>query len=436
MFGKPLAYVVKVRNLREIPGADRIELATVLDYTVVVHKGEYKPGDLALYVEVDSKLPDGLSPDDLERYRAIKDGSYFKGIVPTDEEVQAELERIASSSKYPYFEFLRSKGLKVKNMKLSKFGVVSQGILFRPETVGLQDVEEGQDYTEHFGIRETVEDPEEAGVNVSKEKPRSRVFEWIERNVLSKFGFYRRWCRVHRVQEVWADTFPEKSDEVNVQHVYSEMFEKYKDKDWIATEKLEGQNISIYTELVPSVLGLSKQKRVGVCSRNRELSPKGDMKEMWDTVRRLGLDERIKAIPGEWWCRGEHLGPNIQNNIYRLTETDIVFFDFYRKEYDRTDCKKFTWVKLGFEESVKFAKENGLKFVPVLDDKFKLPEPGVNDKGVTVSGVDKLLKLSDGKTVFGNNRNHRREGIVLRLKEDYTVSFKVKNPNYSIKERQ
>ena len=56
MFGKPLAYIVKIKEIREIPGADRIELATVMDYTVVVKKNEYKAGDFGLYVEVDSLL--------------------------------------------------------------------------------------------------------------------------------------------------------------------------------------------------------------------------------------------------------------------------------------------------------------------------------------------------------------------------------------------
>lgn len=69
-----MAYGVKIKEIREIPGADRIELATVMDYTVVVKKGEYKPGDMGIYVEVDSLLPDGLSPEQREQYVLIKSG--------------------------------------------------------------------------------------------------------------------------------------------------------------------------------------------------------------------------------------------------------------------------------------------------------------------------------------------------------------------------
>lgn len=422
MFGKSLAYIVKVKNIREIPGADKIELATVLDYTVVVKKNEYKPGDLGLYIEVDSLLPDGFSAVQKQLYNSIKDGSYFKGVVPTDEEVKLAEEDLAKSSKYPYFEFLRSKDFKIKNMKLNKFGVVSQGILFKPEDVGLSNVKVGQDYTSQFNITEIVQDKEEAGLNQEKES-------WIVKKLM-KFSWYRNWRKKHNVAEVWYDTFPEKSDEENVQKIYSEMYETYADKEWVATEKLEGQNISIYSEYMKGLFG-RKTKRVGVCSRTRELNQKGNGTAFWETVTRLRLDEKIKNIPGEWWCRGEHVGPKIQNNIYKLARTDIVFFDFYKKVYDKTDKKKFKWVKLNFEESVKFAKEHDLQFVPVLDEHYKLPADSVNEKGVKVSGADIMLRQSDKNTVFGNNLKHKREGFVLRLKDDYTVSFKVKNPNYS-----
>ena len=170
MYGKPLAYIVKIDSISPIEGADKIELAHVMDYTVVVKKHEFQPGDLALYVEVDSVLPDGFTPDQKVTYEAIKDGSYFKGIETTTEEVNAAMERLKAASKYPYFEFLREKKFKIKSMKLSKFGVISQGILFRPSDVKITDVKKGKDYTEYFGIKEIVQDDEEAGLNTVSKK--------------------------------------------------------------------------------------------------------------------------------------------------------------------------------------------------------------------------------------------------------------------------
>lgn len=431
MFGKSLAYIVKIKDIREIPGADRIELATVMDYTVVVKKGEYKPGDLGLYIEVDSLLPDGLTDELRAKYTDIKEGREMADA--TKEEIETALKTIQESSKYPYFEFLRDRKFKIKSMKLGKFGVISQGILFKPSELGITDAKVGKDYTLQFGITEIVQDEEEAGLTGKKDN-------WFVRKLM-RYSWYRNWRKRHNVSETWDPTNPGKSDEENVQKVYTEMFKRYKDKKWVKTEKLEGQNITVFSEKIePSLFGRifhrnTESKRIGVCSRTRELNKNGNGKAFWDTVLRLKLDEKIKNIPGEWFCRGEHVGPGIQNNIYKLPRTDIVFFDFYRKVYFEDTINRkvsFKWEKLNFEDSVRFAEQWGLKFVPVLDDDYELPEGRVNDKGVFVSGADVMLQESDGNTVFGNNLNHKREGFVLRLRDDYNVSFKVKNPNYSI----
>ena len=431
MFGKPLAYIVKIKDIREIPGADRIELATVMDYTVVVKKGEYKPGDLGLYIEVDSLLPDGLTDELRAKYTDIKEGREMADA--TKEEIETALKTIQESSKYPYFEFLRDRKFKIKSMKLGKFGVISQGILFKPSELGITDAKVGKDYTLQFGITEIVQDEEEAGLTGKKDN-------WFVRKLM-RYSWYRNWRKRHNVSETWDPTNPGKSDEENVQKVYTEMFKRYRDKKWVKTEKLEGQNITVFSEKVkPSLFDRifhrnTESKRIGVCSRTRELNKNGNGKAFWDTVLRLKLDEKIKNIPGEWFCRGEHVGPGIQNNIYKLPRTDIIFFDFYRKVYFEDDINKklsFKWEKLNFEDSVLFAEQWGLKFVPVLDDNYELPEGRINSKGVFVSGADVMLQESDGNTVFGNNLNHKREGFVLRLRDDYNVSFKVKNPNYSI----
>ena len=416
MYGKKLAYGVKIKEIREIPGADRIELATVMDYTVVVKKGEYKPGDMGIYVEVDSLLPDGLDSELSIKYNLLK--NYEIGKNMTDEERENAMKEIQAQSKYPYFEFLRDKKFKIKSMKLSKFGVISQGILFRPVDLGITDkVKDGQDFTIQFNITEIVQDAEEAGLNTGKKD------SWFVRKMM-RYKWFRNWRKRHNIAEVWDPTFPGKSDEENVQKIYSKMFAQYADKEWVATEKLEGQNITVYSEVVNGWFG-RKTKRIGVCSRTRELNPNGNSHGFWDTVKRLHLDEKIKNIPGEWFCRGEHVGPGIQGNIYKLPRTEVYFFDFYKKVEGK-------WVKLNFDESIAFAKKWDLPFVPVLDEHYKLPEGHTNDKGVFVSGADIMLQQSDKNTVFGNNLSHKREGFVLRLKDDYNVSFKVKNPNYSI----
>ncbi len=107
---RKLASIQRIRALEPIAGADAIEKATVLGWQLVVKKGEFETGELCVYVEIDSVLP--------------------------------ETEQ---------FEFLRSKNFRIKTMKLR--GQVSQGICF-PLSLLPEDapVEEGADVTAWLGI--------------------------------------------------------------------------------------------------------------------------------------------------------------------------------------------------------------------------------------------------------------------------------------------
>jgi RNA ligase (TIGR02306 family) len=107
---RKLASIQKIRKIEPIPNADRLELAHILGWKVVIRKGEFKEGDLVVYVEVDSVLP----------------------------------ER-------PEFEFLRDYGFRIRTVKLR--GQISQGIAF-PISILPKDKEYsiGEDVTEILGI--------------------------------------------------------------------------------------------------------------------------------------------------------------------------------------------------------------------------------------------------------------------------------------------
>ena len=59
---RKLATIRKIDALTPIDGADAIECATVGGWKVVVKKGEYTVGDLAVYCEIDSWIPTELAP--------------------------------------------------------------------------------------------------------------------------------------------------------------------------------------------------------------------------------------------------------------------------------------------------------------------------------------------------------------------------------------
>ena len=61
MFRK-MATIRKIDEIRPIEGADAIEAAVVGGWVVVIKKGEFKAGDLAVYLEIDSWVPHSLAP--------------------------------------------------------------------------------------------------------------------------------------------------------------------------------------------------------------------------------------------------------------------------------------------------------------------------------------------------------------------------------------
>jgi RNA ligase (TIGR02306 family) len=59
---RKMASIRKIDAINPIEGADAIEVATVGGWKVVVKKGEYAVGDLAVYCEIDAWIPTELAP--------------------------------------------------------------------------------------------------------------------------------------------------------------------------------------------------------------------------------------------------------------------------------------------------------------------------------------------------------------------------------------
>ena len=116
---RKLASIQEITDIKPIEGADRIELAKVLGWQCVVKKGEYKKGDLAVYVEIDSFLPIR------EEFEFLRNSSYKKSD-------------------------LLGEGFRIRTQKLR--GQISQGLLL-PLDILPEKAELGDDVTEMLGIR-------------------------------------------------------------------------------------------------------------------------------------------------------------------------------------------------------------------------------------------------------------------------------------------
>jgi RNA ligase (TIGR02306 family) len=108
---RKLASIQVISDLAPIHGADKIEVATILGWKCVVKKGEFEVGDLCVYFEIDSILP----------------------------EIQQ-------------FEFLREHKIRVKTVRLR--GQISQGLALSFDTLGLVgSFKEGDDVTSFLNVK-------------------------------------------------------------------------------------------------------------------------------------------------------------------------------------------------------------------------------------------------------------------------------------------
>ena len=104
---RKLVSIRTIASVEPIPNADAIEVAVVDGWKVVTKKGEFKAGDLCVYFEIDSFLPDGVPA---WQFLVDKSSRIFEGV----------------------------KGHKLRSIKLR--GVTSQGLVLRLEQ--LFDIEE------------------------------------------------------------------------------------------------------------------------------------------------------------------------------------------------------------------------------------------------------------------------------------------------------
>jgi RNA ligase (TIGR02306 family) len=189
---RKLASIRKISDLSPIEGADKIELATIDGWKVVVAKDvNHKVGDLIVYCEVDSFLP--IEPE----FEFLRKSSYKK----------------MSDG---------NEGFRLKTIKLR--GQISQGLIlplkdayvvFKRNTPNIDmDWFEGLDVTEMLNI-------------IKYEPP---IPAQLSGMVKGNFP-----------------SFLKKTDEERVQNLSKE-FESYRNEQFYVTEKLDGSSVTYYVK--------------------------------------------------------------------------------------------------------------------------------------------------------------------------------------------
>ena len=244
---RKLATIRTIANIKPIPNADRIEVAQIDGWEVIISKSDnFSQGDKVVYIEIDSKMP-----------------------------------------KTPEYDFLKSRRYVVKTIKLR--GQVSQGLVLPLAVLPPGDYKIGDDVTEILGVTKYDPEAEQENAVVSENKKKSR-------NPIIKFLMRFKWFRKIYLKPSVKDTFPnwiKKTDEERIQKM-TRLFEKLKrDKTVLSvTEKVDGTSATFFLKKV----GKNKYE-FGVCSRNKRLVTE-DNSYYWNVARKFKIKETLQTLIG------------------------------------------------------------------------------------------------------------------------------------------
>jgi RNA ligase (TIGR02306 family) len=352
---RKLASIQRILDIRPIPDADAIEVATINSWNVVVKKGEFAVNDLVVYCEVDSWIPHKLAP-------------------------------FLSKGQYPRV-YEGVEGERLRTVKLR--GQVSQGLI-----LPLQVTWCGLHINEPY-IGMAPWDYQGNWVNDDGSLNVVDVFvdgEWTTGtvdglDVANRLGIVKYEPPVSaQLAGISKGTFPSlipKTDEERVQNL-TKYWSRLQHHEYEVTEKLEGSSMSV---------GLLDDEFI-VCSRNLNLKETPD-NTMWKIARQNDLEAKLRAlnVPQGIVLQGEIIGEGIQGNHYGIKGHEFHVFAV---------------VDVGAGRYLPPAERRALcvalcvKHVPVIDECWML----------TIS-IDDVLKMADGKSAL--NPSKRREGIVFKL---------------------
>jgi hypothetical protein len=334
MSERKLATIQRIVKLELIPNADQIEKAIILGWELITKKGEFQVGDLCVYVEIDSQLP----------------------------------ERVE-------FEFLRNRKFRIKTIKLKN--QISQGIAFPlsilPNYLEI-DYKEGEDVTELLGI--TKYDPqlqEENSQNI-QHQPKNKFEKF-----LMKFSWYRKLFLKQKTRN-WPK-FISKTDEDRIQ-LFPHICENEQDTIFQISEKLDGSSATFALRRNPKRWQYWNKFEFYVCSRNIHKKREDDS-SYWQVAKKYDIENKLlkaynKLNRMQLVIQGEILGPKIQSNKYKIYE--YQFFVYNIK--DLKDNKIFT-----NKEIYTLCDYLELKTVPFLDNNFKLK-----------SSIPEMVEYAKGKS--------------------------------------
>ena len=379
---RELAYVVQIDDIQPIEGSDNCECAIVGGWHIMVRKNTYIPGSIAVYFEIDSKLPETAE----------------------------------------WAQFLAPKHYKVKTQKYTfggKGNFISQGLLVSFEDLDweMDEHELGDFVTKELGVVYSVADDNKRKSTVNKyarmKQRNAKLFakyNFLNKMYKNNFGKKVLFLFLGRRKDAKASFWPDwvvKTDEERVQNL-PQLFPP-DNTEWIVTEKIDGTSTTM----------TMKRKHFNkydyyVCSRN-VCFDKADKECFYETnvytemAEKYHLEDVLKDILKRYdnlafvTIQGETYGKGIQDRDYHMNDIDFKVFNLILG-YKTGEVKR-----LNPKDMTEFLAIYALPCVPIVAEHFILP-----------NSIDEMVVYADGDSVVDGDY---REGVVLRT-YDGVNSFK------------
>lgn len=266
---RKLATIRTIDDIKPIPDADSIECAVIGGWNVVIKKGSFKKGDVAIYVEIDSWIPTEIAP------------FLSKGQEPR--------------------EYNGIKGERLRTVKLR--GQISQGLLLN--IYDYTDVANAYHKTrlydpsnpEHFDVTDIL------GIQKYEPPIPAQLYGTVK-------GYF--------------PSYIPRTDQERCQNLLEKIQEWSRDRvTWEVTEKLDGSSMTVYI----------KDGVVGVCSRNLELKEDTSNSLWATAYSQGIVDLMKKISDSgelvDFALQGELIGEGIQGNPYKIKGHKFYVFDIY-----------------------------------------------------------------------------------------------------------
>jgi RNA ligase (TIGR02306 family) len=267
-YERKMAEIVRIKEVIPHPNADLLDIAKVGGWNVVVKKGDFSAGDMAIYFSIDSWIPHKLAP-------------------------------FLSNGNEPR-EYNGVKGERLRTVKLRN--VISQGLLLK-----LSDI------------------PRNVFAIVNSETGEAYYVDevdWKEGEDLTNDLNIQKWEApipaqlVGQVRGPFPTQYMPKTDQPRIQSFYDEIVEFGSDKTYEKSMKIDGTSFTIF----------KVDNELRCCSRNLEL--KINEENANNTLIKIA-NEIGHKIPNNMAFQMEVYGEGIQGNKEKIKGQTYAIFDVY-----------------------------------------------------------------------------------------------------------